>query len=357
MTIDPSKHLTKARSKPKLVKSSNFVSEPTKFNTSVKGSYTSWDVVKGQSLPPYPIGRTHTIDKAPSEVSKNIVEGLRRLSVHAICDPVKAEAMCTTSCDCTFKVTLFAAKEGDKTVMEIMRRRGCGLSYSNAQRAVLRSAQGIYEVEKPRSLSIPKCIAAKYEAPSMDYLRKILEDSSKELQTNDQSGQLAALRLIASVTDARKSHAQSSIDLSQMIMEGEAGIREICLNLLRSDATDDFSMRIKRDVLSIFSNCLRLLNHDQVQEMVNGEDSWCRDVLFPIIVKAIKNCPCPHGCTLLAKCLCVFLKNVPNLRDEARKGGDLEAVLDEVIKIGKKTHNNLEVSASYALRSLWLPTE
>jgi hypothetical protein len=51
------------------------------------------------------------------------------------------------------------------------------------------------------------------------------------------------------------------------------------------------------------------------------------------------------------------LKNVPNLRDEARKGGDLEAVLDEVIKIGKKTHNNLEVSASYALRSLWLPTE
>jgi hypothetical protein len=137
-----------------------------------------------------------------------------------------------------------------------------------------------------------------------------------------------------------------------MIMEGEAGIREICLNLLRSDATDDFSMRIKRDVLSIFSNCLRLLNHDQVQEMVNGEDSWCRDVLFPIIVKAIKNCPCPHGCTLLAKCLCVFLKNVPNLRDEARKGGDLEAVLKEAVKRGEASHMSLKTNALSAIASL-----
>jgi len=349
MKIDSIKHLTKPRSKPKLVKSSNFVSEPSTFNTSVKGSYTSWDVVKGQALPPYPIGRTHTIDKAPSEVSKNIVEGLRRLSVHAIYDPAKAEAMCTTSCGCKFKVTLFAAKEADKTVMEIMRRRGCGLAYSNVQRAVLRSAQGIYEEEKMPSLSIPKCIAAKYEAPSMDYLRKILEDSSKELQTNDQSVQLTTLRLVASMTDATKSHAQSSIDLSKMIMQGESDIREICLNLLRSEATDDFSNRIKCDVLAIFSNCLRLLSKDQIQKTVNGEDPWCRDILFPIIVKAIKDCACPHGCTLLSQCLCVLLKHVPN---RPKKGGDLEAVLKKAVKRGEESHMDLKKNALFAIAAL-----
>jgi len=311
----------------------------------------SWDVAQGQALPPYPIGRTSTVELPPSEVCKHIAEGLRKNSVYAAYDSERAEALCTTSCGCTFKVTLFAAGDPSKTSIEIMRRRGCGLSFSKVQRAVIRFATGNYEVEKAPCMTIPAEISDQYVPPDQDYLEKILDDSSIELQQNDQSAQLSALRMLASVTDARKSHKGSSEKLAEMIMDGYKGIREICINLLSSEGKNDFTFMIKQSVLSIFRNSLRLLVGLNANQTF-ADDEWYRGSLYPVLMNEIKDCPCPHECTLLAQCMFLLLSQSVVLREEAIGCGELKLILNDALERGKRMHKNLEVNAERVLNVL-----
>jgi hypothetical protein len=340
----------KGLKKPTIFKTLNIPVEQGLISHS-KESSESWDVAQGQALPPFPIGRTYTVDLPPSEVCKHIAEGMRKNSVYANYDSDRAEAMCSTSCGCAFKVTLFDAGNPSKTSIEVMRRRGCGLSFSRIQRAVIRFATGNHEVEKAPCMTIPAEISDQYVPPGQDYLEKILDDSSIELQQNDQSAQLGALRLLATVTDETKSHKGSSEKLAEMIMDGYKGIREICINLLSSDGKDDFTFMIKRSVLTIIRNSLCLLVGLNANQTF-ADDEWYRVSLYPVLMYEIKDCPCPHECALVAQCMFLLLSQSVVLREEAIGGGELKTILNGALERGKKMHKNLEVNAERVLNVL-----
>jgi len=320
------------------------------FNSHCKESSSSWNVAQGQALPPFPIGRTSTVKLSPSEVCENIAEGLRRYSVAAIYDSERAEATCQTGCGCIFKVTLFAAGDPAKTSIEVFRRRGCGLSYSKYQRAIIRFATGNYEAEKAPCMTIPAEISNQYVPPGQDYLEKILDDSSMELQQNDQTAQLGALRLLMTITDETKSHKGSGEKLAEMIMDGYKGIREICINLLSSEGKGDFTCLIKRSVLKIFCNSLVLLVGMNANQTF--ADEWYSGSLYPVLMYEIKDCPCPHNLTLIAQCMFLLLSQSAVLREEAIGGGELKIILNDALERGKKTHSKLEVSAERVLNVL-----
>ena len=186
-----------------------------------------------------------------------------------------------------------------------MRRRGCGLTFSRNLRAIIRSATRNFEVEKLPVLTIPAEISDQYLPPDQDDLNKSLNDSSKELQTNNQSVQLSTLRLLATATEATKSHKVASQKLAETIMDGEDSVREICINLLSSEETDDVTFMIKRSVLLTFFISLDLLINVNTNQIFS-EDSWYHDCLYPTLVEEIKDCACLQDCTLVAKCMALL---------------------------------------------------
>lgn len=333
----------------------NFRRSVPNLKLNLDESYTNWDVIKGKSLPAYPLGRTELIDHPPSQVAKNIAEALRMKSVHAIYDSFDAEATCTTACDCKFKITLFEAEDSNHTILEVLKSRGCSLTFSKLRRAVSKAANGDFSVvdDAPLCLSIPDCVAALYTPPSSDDIKKILTKSSKELQTSRRDGQLTALRLLAAMTDADKSHKSTCINVATMILEGEAGVRETCINLLSSEMSDEYSDRVDKAVLDVFSNSLSLLYMSgDIRKVTESEDPWYSQSLFPSLMQSMKQCPCPHGCTLVSQCLSVLLQSSSDMRHEAVKEGSLETILEHALARGKKSHANLYDHTQSAIDAL-----
>ena len=332
----------------------NFRRSVPNLKLNLDDSYTSWDVVEGRCLPAYPLGRTELIDLPPSQVAKNIAEALRMKSVHAIYDSQDAEATCTTACDCKFKITLFAGDDSRHTILEVLKSRGCSVTFSKFRRAISRAANGDFSVEdKPLCLSIPDCVAALYTPPDIEEIKKILIKSSKELQTTRRDGQLIALRLLAAMTDAEKSHKSTCINVATMILEGEAGVREICVNLLSADASDEYSGMVNKAVLDIFSNSLSLLyKSGDIRKVTESDDPWYTQSLFPSLLESMKECSCPHGCTLVSQCLSVLLQTSSEMRTEAVKEGSLEILLEQALARGEKSHANLHDTAQSAINAL-----
>lgn len=341
--------------KPAMIKRNlNFRRSVPNLKLNLDESYTNWDVISGRSLPAYPLGRTELINLPPSQVAKNIAEALRLKSVHAIYDSLDAEATCTTACDCKFKITLFAAEDSSHTILEVLKSRGCSLTFSRLRRAISRAANGDFSLdEQPLCLSIPDCVAALYTPPNVDDIKKILAKSSKELQTTRRDGQLTTLRLLAAMTDADKSHKSTCINVATMILEGEAGVRETCINLLSSDTSDEYSERVNKAVLDVFSNSLGLLyKSGDIRKVTESEDPWYAQSLFPSLLQSMKQFSCPHGCTLVSQCLSVLLQNSSDMRHEAVKEGSLETILERVLARGKKSHVKLYDNAQSAINAL-----
>lgn len=332
----------------------NFRRSVPNLKLNLDDSYTSWDVTQGRCLPAYPLGRTELIDLPPSQVAKNIAEALRIKSVHAIYDSQDAEATCTTACDCKFKITLFAAEDSKRTILEVLKSRGCSLTFSRIRRALSKAANGDFSADdKPLCLSIPDCVAALYTPPDCDDIKKILFKSSKELQTTKRDGQLTTLRLLAAMTDAEKSHKSTCINVAKMILEGEAGVRETCINLLSSETSDEYGTRINRAVFDIFSNSLSLLyKSGDIQKVTESDDPWYTESLFPSLMESIKKCSCPHGCNVVSQCLSVLLTNSSEIRQEAVKEGSLEMFLEQALIRGKRTHAKLYDNAQSAINAL-----
>jgi len=317
------------------------------------GSYTEWSVKKGQELPPFPIGKTNIIDFSPKVVAKNLSESFRRKSIHAIYFHDKAEAVCDTSCGTKFKVILYAHEDPDKTIMEVMKRRGCSLTFMKIRMAIAKAAVADYSEEKagPNTLKVPDFIAALYKPPTDEELQANLEQAVEELEQSDPYRQQTTLQLLAAMTDASKSHAETSLRVANMILiDGEAGIRELCLNLLSSETCDSSAIAIKRAVLTIFRNSLSVLSNNGKEKDLD-EDGWCEEDLFPLIIKEITNSPCPHGCCLLTECIDILLKSSTSLREKALSSG-VKDILDKALNCGDKTYLGLYDNALSALKTL-----
>jgi len=153
------------------------------------------------------------------------------------------------------------------------------------------------------------------------------------------------------MTDASKSHAETSLRVANMILiDGEAGIRELCLNLLSSETCDSSAIAIKRAVLTIFRNSLSVLSNNGKEKDLD-EDGWCEEDLFPLIMKEINNSPCPHGCCLMTECIDILLKSSTSLREKALSSG-VKDILDKALNCGEKTYLGLYDNALSALKTL-----
>lgn len=328
-------------------------SDPCVRLNNTKKSFTSWNVVEGKPLPPFPIGRTENFSIPPSEVAKNLENFFRVTSVLGCYDSENSEVQCTTSCDCKFKVTLYADKTDiNKTKMEIMRTRGCAFSFSRIRRSVIRAATGNFEEEKHTKLTIPDAIAIAYQPPKKHELENTLAQCARELQTKDLYGHLTNLTLLGTMTDYTKSHEGSSVIIAKMIIEGEANIREIFLNICSTPAKDDLEKRLQLRILGIFANCLEVLHKNSaVSELEESAMYWCKESLYPVLVYAVKICPCHFACTSATRCLIVLLKESSELLEKARKDY-LSEMMKTLQERGDQEYKNLSIMATNALDTI-----
>lgn len=318
-----------------------------------EGSYRKWSVEKGQELPPFPIGRTNTIDASPKVVAENMCELFRRRSVHVTYNGGKAEATCETDDEVKFKVILWEHKDPAKTILEVMKMRGCCVAFSKIRPAVIKAAHGDYSEEKaPARLTIPDFIAQLYKPPSEDELQASLEQIVEELEQNDSYRQHSSLQLLCAMTDASSSNHDTCLRIATMVLvDDEAGIRDLCLNLLSSETTDDSCQRVKKAVLTFFRNSMNVLIANGKMDAVLNDDNWCSDDLFPLILNELNKCPCPHKCTLLTQCISLLLKSSSAIREKANSMG-MKDVLDKAMNLGQMSHLGLYDQAQSALKAL-----
>lgn len=315
-----------------------------------------WCVDRAKPKPIYPLERPVTVPDLARTVSARICDSLRLRSVEVVKFD-ESQAICKTIDYIEYSIDLYCGQD-DSTVVEVMRRKGCGFAFRRDREAVLNAAKGnggLAPSKLPFIMQIPDDMLQDYEPPTEQEHEDTLSRASDMLHSSKRDVQLFALENLSSITTADKLNTESAKLMSRLIMQSSFDIRDIVLAVLNSciSESDETSERILNSCLTIFSNSMSLLSDGKSLEAIllkQEGSAQFTESLVRYSIDIVKQCKSTHNACLALKCLCVLLKNSSSAReivdDEARM------VVVNAESFGKQRHFKLEKEAQSTLAAL-----
>jgi hypothetical protein len=313
-----------------------------------------WYFSSANPKPKFGLQKAITIKEDPNHVAARICDSLRLRSVNAIYN--KSEAICTTSGFLVYAIYLYDGDSEDTTLVEVIRRKGCGFAFRMEREAVLNSARGFGGIPPskfPTIMKIPEDMLKTYKPPTQREHEDTLIRATDNLHSKDQEVRLFTLQNLSAITTSNKVNHESAYLMSRLILKNSNDARDIIVSLMSScmNNHDDGSEKTLNSCLSILSNILMLTSEMQNLEgylAQNGSDF--AESMVPYLVSIVKSSRCPHSQCLALKCLCLILKNSSESRNKVSEE-DLVIVRDAE-SYGKARHKSLETEARSILAAL-----
>jgi len=314
-----------------------------------------WFVNEAKPKPIYPLERPVEVPECARNVSARICDSLRLRSIEATFDG--SQAICKTNDFLTYSIDLYLGAN-DSTVVEVMRRKGCGFAFRREREAVLNAAKGnggMAPSKLPFVMKIPDDMLQDYTPPTEQDHEDTLSRAADMLHSTKREVQLFALQNLSSHTTADKLNPDSARLMSRLIMKSSFDIRDIVLALLNACIleNDETSEQILNCCLTIFSNSMSLLCDKKNLLAIVLNEQGGRQFTEQMVQKSIeivKDCKSTHNACLALKCLCLLLKNSTLAKgvvdDEARM------VVVNAEQFGKQRHFKLEKEAQSTLAAL-----
>lgn len=324
-----------------------------------------WIVPNAQPIPTYPLEpMAFHVNEDVQIVATRIDRCLKARSIEVNFDSCKARAICTTDDFMKYYVTLYDASSGVNgkkgTVVEVQRRKGCGMRFAEERRAVTNAAKGNEDSTQKEKQSFQLCIPPSMvesevlAPPSDDYLTVILEGVVENAHSrSNRDGLLMSLDHLACMTNPMKASPQFSLRVARMILANDAGIRDLIGTILSSTHQDEVSVKTRHSGLAVMSNSLDVLsNSSSVEEWTDGSNEWFVHSLLPSLTIDIGRCKCLHNAFLSVKCLWLLVKTCPDVRMKAKSDCELMDHLENAVTMGERNHLKLEEEARLAVHAL-----
>jgi len=318
-----------------------------------KGS-NNWCIHKAKPKPVFPLERSVEIPDAPQFVSLRICDSLRLRSVHA--EFKDCQAICKTSSYLTYSVDLYAGSDGG-TIVEVMRRNGCGFAFRKEREAILNAARGHggdVPSKLPIIMKVPENMLKDYCPPTQQEHEDTINRAIDQLHSTQREIQLFTLQNLSSITTPDKVHQASAQLMAKLLMESFSDIRDMISGVLIACATesDNTSGKILNSCLTIFANSMTSLSDSKPLELeaILQESKRFTETMVQSLIGIVKDCRCPHNTFLALRCLCLFLKNSSIARNKMSE--EALSVVKNAESFGKQRHLKLEKEARCALEVL-----
>lgn len=316
-----------------------------------KGS--NWCIREAKPKPIFPLERAEEISDAPQFVSLRIGDSLRLRSVNA--EFKGCQAICTTSCYLTYSIDLYAGSDGG-TIVEVMRRSGCGFAFRKEREAIFNAARGFggdAPSKLPTILKIPESMLKDYRPPTQQDHEDTLDRAIDQLHSTKRDVQLFTLQNLSSITTPDKVHRASAELMSTLVMKSYGDVRDMISDVLISCApeSDHTSQKILNSCLTIFANSMTSLSAKPLElEAILQESKRFTETMVQSLIGIVKDCRCPHNTFLALRCLCLFLKNSSIAREKMSE--EALSVVKSAESFGKQRHLKLQNEARSALEAL-----
>jgi hypothetical protein len=314
-----------------------------------KGS-SKWSVIKAEPIPFFPLERPVEINEPSWTVSEKVGDSLYHRSVQA--EFKDSQAICTTSSFVIYSIDLYAGPNGS-TILEIIRRSGCGYAYRKEREAVLNAARG-YGGDVPTKLlsvmKIPPDLLAKYEPPTQEEHEDTLNRACDQLHSDQRDVQLFTLQNLSSMTAPEVVNTGSAQLLGKLLMENCSGILDLIVALLNSFVQEDISSsgKILNSCLTILSNSMTSLSEGKMLETtLKQKCQGFTDKIIPALVIIVKDCKCLHNACLALKCLGLLLKNSSEAC--SRMSEEIRSIVTDAQLCGQQRHKKLKEEAESTL--------
>lgn len=312
----------------------------------------NWCVIKAPHKPIWPLERPVVIPDKPHLVSARLSDSLRLRSIQA--EFKDSQAICTTSCFVEYSIDLYA--EAEHTIVEVIRRRGCGFAFRKEREAILNAARGNggdVRSKLPFVMKIPQDLLKDYQPPTQEEHQDTLNRASDELNSGKMEVQLFTLQNLSSMTTPDAASQGSAQLLAKLIMESYSDIRDLITELVKYCAQQDdlTSGQITNSCLTVFCNSMTSLSQAKTLETVlEKECQQFIEMFIPALVSIVKDCKCLHNTCLALRCLNLLLNNSS---DACKKMNDEACeIVAQAESCGKARHLRLQQEAKSALAVL-----
>ncbi|KAL7572309.1 hypothetical protein ACA910_017906 [Epithemia clementina (nom. ined.)] len=360
----------------------------TTTTSSTKHINQSWNVATLSPVPPiYVLERTHIfVQDSADNVAKRVAECLRTNSMAAQYYENEVAVDVETQDNVQFTVRLWEAGKSKPghVLIETQKTHGCGYSYVQAAKSVLRAAKGMAApaASAPTSRMTPAPQAVALPAPPpvpmpSRMVRPIPQDEKDEEATGEVSVR-EGLSIAAEML-SQKQHHSSLLALETLeqlsrtnnvhqnfvarhLLSGQDGFCNTVVTLIQSDPRDciqaekDFMALMRRYALAVLANCVTSLEQSGEFMSVVAQDKQelltSRSMLMALTSELAAAHERPHEACYAAECLRALLMVAANnkmnsttaacsIESLAQELGVLES-LSQAQQVGAYHHVGLE---------------
>jgi len=323
------------------------------LNSTNESKGGAWCVYKAQPLPIFPLERTVKICEIPRIISGRIWDSLRLRSVHAEFNG--STVICKTSSFVTYTIDLYAQSD-EVTLLEVMRRSGCGIAFRVEKEAIINAAQGLggkAQSKLPVMMKIPADLLKAYKPPTVHDHEDTLLRSSDQLSNGQRGARLFTVQNLASITSTDKVHCKSAQIMSKLIMEDRCDIRGMLAVVLNVSGKErnDIDNQIQNSILTIFSNAMSSLPAEiSLKSILEKDSKGFVKSMVPSLVGITNDIENPHNACLALRCLCLLLENSCDARSIVSE--EAYMVVKNAETYGRERHFGLEKQANSVLTLL-----
>mmetsp|Transcript_874 Transcript_874/g.1401 ORF Transcript_874/g.1401 Transcript_874/m.1401 type:complete len:436 (+) Transcript_874:200-1507(+) len=335
-----------------------------------EGNWLVGDDSLGRVPIDYPLERTSRFIAEPASVIANRISNCLCLrSIEADFDNKRAIAKCNTLDHVRFRIRLFAPRkeeDGQRTIVEVQKRRGDTISFLRDCRAILNAAEGD-GVDVP-SEAVPVHINFD-TASAMAGELKMEEESGEDILTKEIGSavglilrdeldlNIMAFECLIALVDPLRTLPDVALNACKTIVANDSKdksaseIRGAIAALLRNGSLhddegdaiiSDFNEILKNLALCLLSKTFaNMLNKRCLETAIQDNSEWFLDTLIPSLVDAVKSAKDrPHDALYASDCLSNLLRASKDLLKRADEENALSA-LEEAKAFGSTHHKSL----------------
>jgi len=336
-----------------------------------EGNWLVGDDSLGRVPIDYPLERTSRFIAEPASVIANRISNCLCLrSIEADFDNKRAIAKCNTLDHVRFRIRLFAPRkeeDGQRTIVEVQKRRGDTISFLKDCRAILNAVEG--EGVDVSSEAVPihtnfdmTCAMAgdlnmKEESEEV-LLLEAIESAVELILKEELDFNIMAFESLMEFFDPLKTLSDVALNACKTIVANDtkdksgSEIRGAIAALLRNGLLREvdkgdaifsaFNETLKNLSLRLLSKIFaNMLNKGRLETAIQDNNGWFLDTLIPSLVDAVKNAKDrPHDALYASDCLSNLLRASKDLLKRADEENALSA-LEEAKAFGSTHHKSL----------------
>jgi len=357
-----------------------FKREPDK----ITGTISKEDFVRNlklDSLPEmpihYPLQKTHVVvsDLTPSTIAENIEDCLRRLSVQAKYDYVKATINAETHEHVKFDINFYkSTTEMGSFIVELHRLSSSSFGFRDEVRTILQSAKGAQfsptPVKKRMSMTfvIPEALKESIDIDHNEVGLSALEEAAILLNKDRHDASELGIESMILLTDRNTTVEALASMAAKAVLYGDGAYGDLqskIYNLVKCGKMYDIDnhfedciseghdLRMRRGAMTVLYNSLNTLSCSSNHVLVPLDNIWCSEPLCLVLLQDLKNASFnPHDAHLAAKCLNSMMKMSDIFLNQMKGTYGILGILEGAASTGRSCHALLCNESDHVIQTL-----